>query len=172
MISGRLWRKFKKALRQCRSKLQRTCIKYIWLFKEFIDVGNAIDFRIFILDDFDKGSGRKSWHYIRRLSQPGQSFIWNTRILCEDKKLFEKIMGCSEKCPSCSTLCYQSLDKHTGDHRASHYSMGVGGTVERKGLFVTIYNDATGAKNWKPRKLALSTCQAIIGTRVDIRAKV
>ena len=66
------------------------------------------------------------------------------------------------------------MEKHAGYHRANHYLMGVGGTIEIKGWFRDTQetHNASEEEQRKPRKLALSTCQTMVGTSVDIRTMV
>ena len=174
---GKVVEKAKNALRQAETKCKGCAREYVRIFKEYMNVTSEIDFRINILDGFTEAVIEKIDNlYADFLSKANSSF---ETLVCEDNRaairpLFEKIMGCREKCPFCSAPCSQSLQQHAGDHRANHYPTGVRGTVDIWGLFTNTQetHDATEEEERKPRKLALDTCQTMVGTRVDIRTKV
>ena len=174
---GKVVEKVKNALTHAETNCKGCPREYIRLFKAFMDVRDEIDFRIGNLTGFTEGVVEKINNlYAGFFNQA--NYLFET-LVCEDNKaaicpLFEKIMGCRERCPFCSAPCSQSFNKHTGDHRANHYPMGVRGTVDCWGLFRNIQEtpNASGENKKKPRKLALSTCQAMVGSRVGIRTVV
>jgi hypothetical protein len=141
-----------------------------------MNITSEIDFRINTLSGFTDGVVQKIGNlYTKFLSQANSSFEAH---VCENNRdalrtVFEKIMGCREKCPFCSAPCSQSLQNHAGSHHANHYPTGVSGTIDIWGLFAHTQEtvDAAEKRPRKRGKLSVDTCQTLIGNRVDIRTK-
>lgn len=171
---GKAVEKAKNVMRYAEANCKGRARKYTRLFKEFMCTGDTIDLGISTLDGFTEGVLEKIDNiYADFLSQANSSF---EILACEDNKavirpLFEKIMGCRERCPFCSASCSESLEKHTGDHRANHYPLGISGVVEVKGWFSSTLEtpDATTDGQRKTRKLALDTCPTMIRSPINIR---